>query len=134
MANQNPDLLKQAEELSITVNARWSDETLQKKIDEALAGSGSGSGSGQKPDTDEEGAATPPGPAGTGEQFGGKGDHDGNGTTGGAAPAVSGKEYTLRADYWPTADERIAAGTVIVLDDKEALRLGPNVLAPKGIF
>lgn len=31
------DLLKQAEELGITVDARWSDETLQKKIDEALA-------------------------------------------------------------------------------------------------
>lgn len=32
-----PDLKKQAEELGIEVDQRWSDETLQKKIDAKLA-------------------------------------------------------------------------------------------------
>ena len=33
----DPDLLKQAEELGITVDNRWNEATLQSKIDEALA-------------------------------------------------------------------------------------------------
>lgn len=52
-------LKKQAEDLGIKVDARWSDETVQRKIDEAK-----------------------------GQPFGGKGDHDGNGAVGGVAPSA----------------------------------------------
>ncbi|UXN74498.1 hypothetical protein N8D56_04990 [Devosia sp. A8/3-2] len=54
-------LKEQAEALGIEVNGRWSDETLQKKIDEAKAA----------------------------KSFGGKGDHDKDGKVGGAAPSLS---------------------------------------------
>lgn len=132
MATQNPDLLKQAEELSITVNARWSDETLQKKIDEALAGAGTD----QKPDPDgdEEGAENPPTTPDKGEKFGGKGDHDGNGKTGGAAPAKKGTVYTLKRAYWDKDGNRIEAGSDVTLDDNEARRLGRDVLEPKSVL
>lgn len=56
MAEQNPDLLKQAEELEIKVDKRWGDERIQTEIDKAL---------GNEPD-----------PL----------DHDANGRKGGAAP------------------------------------------------
>src|SRR5690554_5773884 len=36
MAEQNPDLLKQAEELEIKVDKRWGDERIQSEIDKAL--------------------------------------------------------------------------------------------------
>lgn len=58
MAEQNPDLLKQAEELEIKVDKRWGDERIQSEIDKAL---------GKEPD-----------PL----------DHDGDGKKGGAAPAL----------------------------------------------
>lgn len=58
MAEQNADLLKQAEELEIKVDARWGDARLQQEIDKAL---------GNEPD-----------PL----------DHDKNGKKGGAAPAL----------------------------------------------
>lgn len=36
MAEQNPDLLKQAEELEIKIDKRWGDERIQSEIDKAL--------------------------------------------------------------------------------------------------
>lgn len=59
MAEQNADLLKQAEELGIKVDKRWGDERIQSEIDAKLN-------------------ETPADPL----------DHDANGKKGGAAPAL----------------------------------------------
>lgn len=58
MAEQNADLLKQAEELEIAVDKRWGDARIQSEIDKALGG-----------ERDPL-------------------DHDGDGKKGGAAPAL----------------------------------------------
>lgn len=59
MAEQNADLLKQAEELGIKVDGRWKDDRIQSEIDKAL-----------------------------GETANDPLDHDGDGKKGGAAPAM----------------------------------------------
>lgn len=91
-------LKAQAEKLGIEVNGRWSDDTLQKKIDEAKA---------------EKGA-----------NFGGKGDHDGDGKDGGAAPsqaAIAGAPVADDGTELKTEATPKAAKATVTIDAKTRL-------------
>lgn len=186
------NLKKQAEDLGIDVNGRWSDETLQKKIDEAkaakaAAAGNAGSNTGPSPaaaagapvaddgtqlKTEETPKASKAGVVIdaktrliiTAEELNievdedwdearlraeiqmareGRADLQVKGAVPPAEmadvdydPATKGDktEYTLIADYWDENGNRVPAGTNMAFDDKEALRLGPNVLKAKSIF
>jgi hypothetical protein len=97
------DSLKyQAETLGIKVDGRWSDERLQKEIDEALA---------KAPET--------PKPA-----FGGKGDHDGDGKPGGAVKAAKSDKLIpvhVNRDFWDENGERVRKGTIVEVAVEVAL-------------
>lgn len=95
MAEQNPDLLKQADELGIKTDKRWGDERLQKEIDDVLSG-----------------ASAP-------EPFGGKGDHDGDGKPGGAAPALI--AVNVLRDVWDGEGNRHRKGTIVEVPVEDAM-------------
>lgn len=87
------DSLKyQAETLGIKVDGRWSDERLQKEIDEALAKA--------------------PAP------FGGKGDHDGDGKPGGSVKTLP---FRINRDFWDEAGARHRKDTIVEMTAEEAL-------------
>lgn len=105
MAEQNPDLLKQAAELNIQVTETATDEAIQAAIDEVLA---------------EDASKTPEPAKKTRKQsFGGKGDHDGNGKAGGAAPALIAVQ--VRRDFWDQTGTRHRKGTVVEVSVDAAL-------------
>lgn len=84
MAEQNPDLLKQADELGIKTDKRWGDDRLQKEIDDVLSGA----------------SADEPDPL----------DHDGDGKKGGAAPALH--AMVVNRDFWDENGERHRKGSI----------------------
>src|SRR5690349_21595049 len=113
MAEQNPDLLKQADELKIKIDGRWSDERIQQEIDKALS------------DAPHERAGTAPDAGAPAyelqgrEPFGGKGDHDGNGKAGGAAaPRIP---VHVNRDYWDANGVRTRKGSIVEVTVEEAL-------------
>lgn len=103
MADQNPDLLKQADELGIKTDKRWGDERLQQEIDKALEG---------VPQADLQ-------PAPKDEPFGGQGDHDGDGKPGGAAPAL--KQMRVNRDFWDENGDRHRKGTIVEVSADDAI-------------
>lgn len=92
------DLKKQAEELGIKVDGRWSEAKLREEIDKALS--------------------TPAKP----EPFGGKGDHDGDGKAGGSVKTVE-RLITVRIvrDIWDGDGNRHRKGTIVDVDVDTAL-------------
>lgn len=98
MAEQNPDLLKQADELGIKTDKRWGDERLQQEIDKALD------------DTPPDSKPEP---------FGGKGDHDGDGKSGGAAPALI--PMAVNRDFWGQDGDRHRKGTIVEVSADAAI-------------
>lgn len=183
-------LKAQAEALNIEVNGRWSDETLQKKIDEAKAAKGDAGAStnagpsaaaaagaavaddGTKLKTEATPKATKAGVTIdaktrliiTAEELNievdenwdedrlraeiqmareGRADLQVKGAVPPAEygkvdfdPATKGDKttYTLVADYWDEAGNRIPAGTDLPFSDAEARRLGSSVLKPKSVL
>lgn len=135
------NLKKEAEALGIEVNARWTDETLQKKIDEAKADAVSADLKKQaeelginvdgrwgderirqeidaklnEPSHERAGTAPDAGAAGhelQGRQpFGGKGDHDGDGKPGGTAPILAQTGAPVADDGTPLATEQTPKAT-----------------------
>lgn len=91
------DLKKQAEELGIKIDGRWSDERLQQEIDKALG--------------------APP----KAEPFGGKGDHDGDGKAGGSVKAEKLIPVRINRDFWSDDGERHRKGTVVEVPVEAAL-------------
>jgi hypothetical protein len=98
-------LKKQAEDLGIEVNPRWSDETLKKKIDEAKEA---------QDDAKKDNAP-----------FGGKGDHDGDGTPGGSAPPLAQTGAPVADDGTPLKTEETPKATKakVELDVKTRLTI-----------
>lgn len=85
------DLAKQAEELGITVDGRWTDGRLQQEIDKALA-------------APPEVVGTTPGPSPTSI------------TKAEKPTAKKGEkqiDIKLKVDYWPAEDQRQEAGSVV---------------------
>lgn len=99
MAELNPDLLKQAEELDIEVTDAATDETLKAAIDEVLA--------------EDAGKTTDPL------------DHDGNGKKGGSkakakTPGAKTFPYRINRDFWDDAGDRHPKGEILELTAEDA--------------
>jgi|GEM_PF-5501618 len=109
MAEQNPDLLKQADELGIKTDRRWGDERLQQEIDAKLA----------ETPADSDGGSPASEPTTNPEPFGGKGDHDGDGRPGGAAPALH--PMIVNRDFWDKGGVRHRKGTVVEVTAEAAI-------------
>ena len=115
MADLDPELLKQAEELNTEVTDAATNEALKAAIDEVLA-------------EDEVGpAGAPPGRPPKGEKLRDPLDHDGDGKKGGskvskkggAAPALI--AVHVNRDYWDENGERTRKGSIVEVSVEAAL-------------
>ncbi len=104
------DLKKQAEELGIKVDGRWSEERLREEIDKALAGPADSDGG-----THGSSMNNP-------QPFGGKGDHDGDGKAGGSVTAPERLiPVSIVRDIWDGDGNRHRKGKIIGVDVDSAL-------------
>lgn len=99
------DLKKQAAELGIKVDGRWSDERIQEEIDAKLA-EPAPDPDGNLPDPDLQQQRDPL-------------DHDGDGKKGGAAPALI--PVRVKRDFWDAGGARHRKGTVVEVSVEAAL-------------